>query len=142
MDSNLRNICLKLKELNKEITNLRLQKLLYFIQVYCLIEYNEAAFDAKIEAWPYGPVVPEAYFAFKQDSLGADNINLDENRIKAVENINEIFENWEDFKIVNLTHSYSIWEKKINSIFSNKIMTTQEIRDFHLKKYEDTNNAI
>lgn len=48
------------------ITNLKLQKLLYFIQAqFLLINFNNPCFYQKIEAWPYGPVVPEAYHEFK-----------------------------------------------------------------------------
>ncbi len=43
------------------MTNLRLQKLLYFAQGYYYARYGEMLFDAGFEAWPLGPVVPESY---------------------------------------------------------------------------------
>lgn len=43
------------------MTNLRLQKLLYFAQGYYYARYVEMLFDAGFEAWPLGPVVPESY---------------------------------------------------------------------------------
>ena len=44
------------------ISNLKLQKILYFIQAYFLIcEPSRCCFRAKIEAWNFGPVVPIAY---------------------------------------------------------------------------------
>ena len=44
------------------ISNLKLQKILYFIQAYFLIyKPTRRCFSAKIEAWDFGPVVPIAY---------------------------------------------------------------------------------
>lgn len=55
-----------------DISNLKLQKLLYFVQGYFLVEKNETCFKEKIEAWDFGPVVPEAYKEYK--AYGASNI--------------------------------------------------------------------
>ena len=45
------------------VSNLKLQKLLYFVQAYFMLEKKDHApcFHEKIEAWDFGPVVPEAY---------------------------------------------------------------------------------
>ena len=48
------------------VSNLKLQKLLYFIQVYFLVKGKKPCFIEKIEAWDFGPVVPVAYHEFKQ----------------------------------------------------------------------------
>lgn len=47
------------------ITNVRLQKLLYFAQGCSLARYGKPLFCAPIEAWNYGPVVPEVYRRYK-----------------------------------------------------------------------------
>lgn len=47
------------------ISNLRLQKLLYFVQATFLLETNKPCFKEKIIAWDFGPVVIEAYNEFK-----------------------------------------------------------------------------
>lgn len=46
------------------ISNLQLQKILYFIQKKFLKERNEIAFAEPIEAWKHGPVVPEVYYRY------------------------------------------------------------------------------
>ena len=48
------------------MTNLRLQKPLYFAQGWHLARFGQPLFDASIGAWPYGPAVPEAYRAYKE----------------------------------------------------------------------------
>ena len=46
------------------ITNLKLQKILYYIQGYAYRFCNMAAFSEDIYKWPYGPVVPDVYFRY------------------------------------------------------------------------------
>ena len=43
------------------ISNLKLQKVLYFIQATFLIKTGNACFNDKIEAWDFGPVIPNIY---------------------------------------------------------------------------------
>lgn len=47
------------------MTNLRLNKLLYFAQGCSLARRGKPLFSDKIEAWQYGPVVPSVYHNFK-----------------------------------------------------------------------------
>lgn len=44
-----------------KITNLRLQKILYYIQIQSFKSINSPAFDDEIEAWRHGPVVRDVY---------------------------------------------------------------------------------
>lgn len=52
------------------ISNLKLQKVLYFVQAYFLIQTGHSCFKEKIEAWDFGPVVPKAYCEYKQYGCG------------------------------------------------------------------------
>lgn len=54
------------------VSNLKLQKLLYFTQAYFLLTKKETCFYERIEAWDLGPVVPVAYREYKQ--FGSGNI--------------------------------------------------------------------
>lgn len=45
------------------ISNLQLQKILYYIQK-SFLEKGCRAFDDAIEAWQFGPVVPKVYYEF------------------------------------------------------------------------------
>lgn len=58
---------------NIRITNLKLQKLLYYIQAAFLVEKNKTCFEESIVNWKHGPVVPEVYNEFK--NYGASNID-------------------------------------------------------------------
>lgn len=50
---------------NRIISNLKLQKLLYFVQAEFLVTTTHACFPEEIEAWDFGPVVPEVYHRYK-----------------------------------------------------------------------------
>ena len=58
-------IDLSLHNEDDPMTNLRLNKLLYFLQGYSLSKYGEPLFPDKIEAWTYGPVIPNIYHKYK-----------------------------------------------------------------------------
>ena len=45
------------------LTNLRLQKLLYYAQAWSLVIRESELFSDELEAWRHGPVVPAAYHA-------------------------------------------------------------------------------
>lgn len=50
-----------------EITNLKLNKLVYYSQVESLRKYNHPLYDDTIEAWQYGPVEPGVFRAFSSN---------------------------------------------------------------------------
>ena len=50
---------------NNDITNLKLNKLVYFAQGCYLAKEGTPLFAEDIEAWKYGPVVPSVYTAFQ-----------------------------------------------------------------------------
>lgn len=56
--------------LRKQLTgNLKLQKLLYFVQAYFLIKKGIPCFSDKIYAWDSGPTIPAVYRYFSRSTL-------------------------------------------------------------------------
>lgn len=53
-----------------ELSNLKLQKLLYYAQGYHLARHDTPLFVDPIQAWPSGPVVEKVYNAFKRHGSG------------------------------------------------------------------------
>lgn len=47
------------------MTNMKLNKLLFFAQAASIQRFGRPLFDAPLEAWKYGPVVRDVYRAFK-----------------------------------------------------------------------------
>ena len=48
------------------MTNMKLNKLLFFAQAASFQRFGKPLFDAPLEAWDYGPVVSKAYHSFKK----------------------------------------------------------------------------
>lgn len=60
------------------LVNLKLQKLLYYIQAWHLAFNNYPLFDGKFQAWIHGPVNREIYNRFKDTKYLYSSINLDD----------------------------------------------------------------
>ncbi|MBD8976825.1 Panacea domain-containing protein [Veillonella magna] len=75
------------------ISNLQLQKILYYIQRYFLQEIKRALFKEEIEAWPFGPVVRDVYYqycgygALQIKDVEKPNIILTDSEKQAIDNI-------------------------------------------------------
>ncbi|GAB4146970.1 MAG: hypothetical protein OHK0017_08110 [Patescibacteria group bacterium] len=54
-----------IKSDEKKLTNLKIQKILYYAQGWYLKDNEQPLFGDKIEAWRYGPVVPYVYQLYK-----------------------------------------------------------------------------
>lgn len=84
----------KCMQYNTPISNLQLQKILYYIQYEVLKKTDDIAFPDSIEAWQFGPVIPNIYYYFC--GFGARKINTAflENEYDSVVNseIKEIFD--------------------------------------------------
>jgi uncharacterized phage-associated protein len=122
-----------------DLTNLKLQKLLYFAQGKYLSKYDAPLFKENIEAWPLGPVVREVYNEYK--GCGAFPITVFDIKVKHTKNIpanikkflNEIWEDRGKFSasyLVSLTHKkgtawYETFKGKGNySVISRDLLKT------------------
>lgn len=100
---------------NREITNLRLQKLLYFVQAKILVETGNPCFDDEMQAWEYGPVVPVVYDAYKKfgNLPILEEQEMKENIEESIQNnIGEIlnyFGSTPTFGLVQITHNQTPW---------------------------------
>ena len=73
------SILAKGREAGVSISPMKLQKLLYFFYRDYLKATQTPLFGARFEPWPYGPVVPEVYYAFKgYNAEPIDSYMLDE----------------------------------------------------------------
>ena len=63
-------------EAGDTISNLKMQKMLYYAQGWHFAHFNTPLFDDEIEAWKHGPVVRQVYNEFKK--YGRDAISFDE----------------------------------------------------------------
>ena len=119
------------------ITNLKLQKLLYYVQAISLQVFEKIAFKEKIMAWSYGPVVNEVYQKYKENH--SNEIKSDDN-VKKISNglekvINEVIDSYgsmEANKLIDFTHEEDPWK----NTEINKEIKTDIIKEYFNKVYE------
>lgn len=104
-------------ENEEPISNLKLQKLLYYVQGFNLARFGEPLFTEPIEAWLYGPVVPCVYEHFKEYGSQGILIEKEEKIVELCkeqdELFNKVYEVYNAFSaigLMNLTHSESPWK--------------------------------
>ncbi len=65
-----------LKNSNKDLSNLELQKTLYFTELDYINKFNKHLIEDDFEAWKYGPVAREVYCEYR--NYGANSIDRPE----------------------------------------------------------------
>lgn len=135
------------------ISNLKLQKVLYFVQAYYLVEKNGCCFEEKIEAWNFGPVIPVVYREFKHcggcniprityyfqrinvgDSFHIGVAKYSENVLRRsdrtiIGKIVDAFSRYSATSLVKITHSQQPWIEAYNRGASSEIYT-EDIKEF------------
>ena len=125
------------KQKGYSISNLKLQKILYFVQAAFLVDCDRACFKEVIEAWDFGPVVPEVYHYFK--IFGSANIpkSVAINAEIAIMRsdrpiINEMVDQCAEYSasaLVELTHNQDPWRNAYRKGYNN-IINQEAIRAY------------
>ncbi|OZC02408.1 Panacea domain-containing protein [Rubricoccus marinus] len=100
------------------MTNLKLQKLLYYSQGLHLALREEPLFEDPIEAWQYGPVVPDVYHEYKQYGRGAipepEGFDLTDYDADVQEVLDEVFSVYGQYTataLMKFTHNEAPWKE-------------------------------
>jgi len=119
------------------ITNLKLQKLLYYAQAWHLVHLKKCLFNETIEAWELGPVVPVAYKEFKRFSfrpIEYKNNNHEEKRFTK-EQLNFLVTCYSTFikfpatELVNMSHNEDPWKNAYAS--PSKIISHHSMQKYY-----------
>ncbi|GEO41672.1 hypothetical protein SAE02_58200 [Skermanella aerolata] len=132
-------------EMSDLVTNLKLQKLLYFSQGLFGALYDRRLFDESIEAWDMGPVVPDSYHEFK--ACGRHPIETVEGAIAIADKEAEIalritcekFGKYSAGYLVDLTHTEPTWIGSYKRARSAEIAfedMTQHFKEYWLPKLD------
>ena len=121
------------------ITNLMLNKLLYFAQGHCLAETGKPLFDDDFEASEYSPVIPKIYHKYKvcgkHNILPADNIKeievLDNEQLSVLGCVLEQYGDYSPSKLVNITHELdSPWDKARKKDTRHASIMKEDIKNY------------
>ncbi|MBR1786714.1 MAG: DUF4065 domain-containing protein [Paludibacteraceae bacterium] len=121
------------------LSNLKLQKLLYYEQGYHLAAFGTPLFDEDIEAWMYGPVVPSVYEHFKafgNKGIEGDfpNIQLSEKEENLFEDVYDTYCELSAIGLMRQTHSETPW----TSVQPGKgnIISKESMKEYFSQLYE------
>lgn len=96
------------------ITNLKLQKLLYYSQGCYGAIHGTKLFEENIYNWAHGPVVKEVYHEFKRfGDSGIDELNevkVDEQAEAVLLEVNKVFGRYSAWALRNMTHDEDPWK--------------------------------
>lgn len=100
------------------LSNLKLQKLLYYCQGYFLAMYNKPMFNDKIEAWKYGPVVRNVYNVYSEygdlditEEVDLDSLQLNDQKLSIIAYVWKELGELRPTTLVDKTHSETPWLK-------------------------------
>lgn len=131
------------KQMNFEdseyITNLKLQKLLYYAQGYYLSQKNESLIKEDFLAWEHGPVIRTIYDKFKRyGSNGIQyeddyNDNLDEETNSILKKVYNHFAQYTAWKLRDMTHNEEPWKNTVR----NNIIPKKDIEKYFKENYSN-----
>lgn len=119
------------------ISNLKLQKILYYVQANFLVSKGKKCFKENIEAWSIGPVIPKAYRKYKAYGTAAIPVTLHDKKADAVcasdrPFIDEIIEACRYYSATDLTEisrQQNPWKKAYKKGETN-IISVDSLKDF------------
>ncbi len=107
----------KSNQLQKPITNKKIQKLAYYAQAWCLV-FNDGKnlFDDPIEAWMHGPAIRSLWHKYKKYGYNPitktpQTPNLDADTTSLLEEIWRVYGKYDAEYLESLTHSEDPWRK-------------------------------
>ena len=123
------------------VSNLKLQKLLYYSQAAKLVEGNgESLFGENISAWRYGPVVESTYHRFKTNVNSpifekSTNDSLSEEDQKIINRVVNSYKKYKPLDMVRKTHNEEPW---INAYIEQKkkFIDVSAIKEYYSKHKE------
>jgi uncharacterized phage-associated protein len=128
-------------EKQSPVSNLKLQKLLYYSQAWHLALYRDPLFDEDTEAWVHGPVVP-AVFRYYRDcrwnSIPDARIHNAYSFRPHLEEVWKAYGSFNAYDLERLTHSEDPWKIARTGLApdasSNNIISKQSMLEYYSKR--------
>ena len=127
------------------ISNLKLQKLVYYAQAWHLGIHGTPLFDEDFEAWIHGPVIPslyQEYKIFRWEPIKKEVTTVPPKEfIEFLEEVSEEYFSCDAYELEQMTHAEDPWliaRKGIAAdIPSNKIIEKEWMKEYYGKRAEE-----
>jgi len=126
------------------ITNLKLQKVVYYCQAWHMALYDEPLFSERVEAWTHGPAVHSLYVRFKKygcqaidtsDIVTDPTVALDDRSRGHIDEVWDSYGHLSGSELRDLTHHEIPWQKARGKIPAgtpcNNQIDLEEMREFY-----------
>lgn len=124
------------------LTNLHVQKLLYYVQSWHLANNDAPLFQESIEGWKYGPVVRSVFESLAKYERNPvifpdEPIVLNEVQQKEIKRVWDYYKKYSASELVNMTHYDDPWlESREGNPEANTgpVITNDRLRDYFKQK--------
>ncbi len=122
------------------LTNLKLQKLVYYAQAWHLALKDKPVFEEQIEAWVHGPVVSQLYRRFKHHGWGPIMVNAPpptfaNGTAKHLEEVFSVYGSFSAWDLERMTHQETPWLNARKGLApdqnGHKIISHEDMRNFY-----------
>ena len=129
---------------NDQIDNLKVNKLCYYAQGWSLVRLGYPLFDDEIQAWDYGPLIQEVYYAYRacgknpiQDvatDFDEENLTGDERSL-----LTDVYVNYGKYTssaLIDMTHRDGTPWKQVYIPHKNIVIPLESIKEYFSNSLE------
>lgn len=125
-------------EAGDTVSNLKLQKLVYYAQGFHLALKGTPLFPEQLQAWNHGPVSPALYQTYKTFGAGAlpvpgdfDSACLTPEETEVLDDVYQVYGQFSAWKLRDLTHDEAPWINAYRED-ANTVITHEAMLEFFL----------
>jgi uncharacterized phage-associated protein len=128
---------------DEELSNLKLQKLLYYAQGHHLAQRRAPLFGDAIQAWSHGPVVPQVYHAFKNSGNSSIKLPPDDSftwadvdpvTTRLLSKVWNTYGGYSAGRLRNMTHEETPWKRHFRPDERHTQVPVEEIEEYFISR--------
>lgn len=127
------------------LTNLKLQKLVYYAQAWYLANFKNPLFKTDFQAWVHGPAIPELYREYKKfgfspitTKLKMTDVKIDNKVRNFLEEVAKVYMPYGAFELESMTHNEKPWIDARDGCEADEncenIISQNSMRDYYGEK--------
>lgn len=115
------------------ISNLKVQKLVYYAQGFHLALHGEPLFAEQIKAWNHGPVVPQLWHEYKAHGSGPLPVpgappTLPKGVRSELDEVYRVYGQFTAWRLRDLTHTEPPWKEAFET--PSQVVTRDSMREY------------
>ncbi|EDX86743.1 hypothetical protein S7335_4449 [Synechococcus sp. PCC 7335] len=127
------------------ISNLKLQKLVYYAQAWHIALYDDPLFAEDFQAWVHGPVIPSLYQKYKtfgwQPILEDADPKLPEDVFQFLDEVAEEYFACDAYELEQMTHAEAPWDWARGDLpsdaSSNEVIKKEWMKEYYGARVEE-----